>query len=450
MIIILKKAPMWRMPIITKMIPTTIPMMMTIIPRDKSHEDDATSHEDDPNYHPDDDDDHPDDDDDHPDDDDDHPEDKSHEDDAKSHEDDPDYHPDDDDDDDHPDDDDDHAEHNSHENYEDDPNYYPDEDEDNFEDSHEDHARSVELRQIKGGHIQQQNGYVKYDVEGVGYNPWQPEINQLDDEISFGVEPLPPVQASDVAHGVEAVDGESEDDDSYRTWFYNKFANVGDALEDSLDTIRDKVSGAVDTIQDVAEDAADKIHDAAHSTGSTIVDAYHSLKDRFSELRQKIHHLFSSFGLMVQRGADYCIQHLQHTANQVREAQILDKLQQKLKDGNEHVTAFFTILGEKITSWAQSHGHDNVDQGLILVESHGDQTADEGSGDRENVFPNLFQDQEVLDQMNQMVNQGVITQEELDLLYQQTEQVSGHQYNQGAIIESHSRRRNLRSRVTVV
>ncbi|XP_068230177.1 uncharacterized protein [Palaemon carinicauda] len=445
MIIILKKAPMWRMPIITKMIPTTIPMMMTIIPRDKSHEDDATSHEDDPNYHPDDDDDHPDDDDDHPDDDDDHPEDKSHEDDAKNYEDDPNYYPDYDED---------HPEDKSHEddakNYEDDPNYYPDEDEDNFEDSHEDHARSVELRQIKGGHIQQQNGYVKYDVEGVGYNPWQPEINQLDDEISFGVEPLPPVQASDVAHGVEAVDGESEDDDSYRTWFYNKFANVGDALEDSLDTIRDKVSGAVDTIQDVAEDAADKIHDAAHSTGSTIVDAYHSLKDRFSELRQKIHHLFSSFGLMVQRGADYCIQHLQHTANQVREAQILDKLQQKLKDGNEHVTAFFTILGEKITSWAQSHGHDNVDQGLILVESHGDQTADEGSGDRENVFPNLFQDQEVLDQMNQMVNQGVITQEELDLLYQQTEQVSGHQYNQGAIIESHSRRRNLRSRVTVV
>ncbi|XP_064121541.1 uncharacterized protein LOC135225892 [Macrobrachium nipponense] len=352
--------------------------------------------------------------------------------------------------------------------YRDDPNYYPDDDDDEYDDyleyydsaedethesaendkdddeEEEDDASSKEKRQYKGGAIQQ-NGHVKYDVDGAGSDQWIPVINELDDEISSGVEPLPPIQAPDVSKGVEAVDHE-DDDHSLSNWvggrwgdFVNAVGTVGDHVEDTFEAI------------------GHRIHGAAHSAGSSIVDAYNSLKNRFSELREKIHQLFSGFGLMVQRGADYCIQHLQHTANQVREAQLLDKLQEKLKEGNEQVTAFFTILGEKVTSWAQSQGHQDVDEGLILVDSHlgqggsthGDHTEDE-DGNREQMFPNLYRDQEVLEQMNKMVSQGVITQQELDLLYQTEQVVKPQQPNPDIRAESHTGRRNLRSRIVVL
>ena len=349
--------------------------------------------------------------------------------------------------------------------YRDDPSYYPNEDDyddyldyyDSSEDTtkeevddekeDDEEANSKEKRQYKGGLIQNQNGEIGYDVDGAGSDPWRPVINELDDEIRSGVVPLPPIQAPDVSKGVEAVGDEGDEDDgSFSDWvgdrwgdFVSGLGKVGDHIDDTFDTI------------------GDRIHGAAHSAGSSIIEAYHSFKNKLSELRVKIHRLFSSFGLMVQRGADYCIQRLQHTANQVREAQLLDKLHKKLKEGNEQVTAFFTILGEKFTSWARSQGQEDVDEGLILVDgsfgpggTHGDHTEDE-DGNREQVFPNLFQDQEVLEQMNKMVSQGVITQEELNLLYQQTEQgVKPPQQDPAIHVDSHTRRRNLRSRIVVL
>ncbi|XP_063588715.1 uncharacterized protein LOC134765850 [Penaeus indicus] len=300
------------------------------------------------------------------------------------------------------------------------------------------------LRQYKGQYSQQQDQYRQAD--------------QLD--LAHGVEPLSPGSQGrvDVGLGVEPVvedDGYSFGDWLDNTWnaASDKVEDFGDRAEDTFRDIGHSISGAVET-------AVDKVQETAHAygwsfyqvrakvnlmeelpevltslqrilcqAGEHIVSTYEKAKEKMAVLKERLAVIFTKLGVTIQLGAEYCFQKLAHAVDQVRSSQVLDKLEQELQKGNEQVSKFLSVLGQKITAWKAEHPGTDIDAGLVI--HHGQQ---EGQGDQlghsvdgthgEQTVPEFFWDQQVVGELDKLVEQGVLTQDDLQVFpLQQSTQV---------------------------
>lgn len=262
------------------------------------------------------------------------------------------------------------------------------------------------LRQYKGQYSQQQDQYRQAD--------------QLD--LAHGVEPLSPGSQGrvDVGLGVEPVE---EEDDGYSVgdWFRDrwnaasdKVEDLGDRAEDAFHDIGHSISGAVET-------AVDKVHETAHAAGEHIVSTYEKAKEKLAILKERLATIFTKLGVTIQLGVEYCFQKLAHAVDQVRSSQVFDKLEQELQKGNEQVSEFFSVLGQKITAWKAEHPGTDIDAGLVV--HHGQQ---DGQGDQlghsvdgtqygEQAVPEFFWDQQVVGELDKLVEQGVLTQDDLQV-----------------------------------
>lgn len=263
------------------------------------------------------------------------------------------------------------------------------------------------LRQYKGQYSQQQ----------------QDEYRQADQlDLARGVEPLSPGSQGrvDVGDGVEPVEEEDDDGYSFGDWFRegwrrasDKVEEFGDRAEDTFHDIGHSISGAVGT-------AVDKVHETAHAAGEHIVSTYEKAKEKLAILKQRLATIFTKLGVTIQLGAEYCFQKLAHAVDQVRSSQVLEKLEQELQKGNEQVSEFFSVLGQKVAAWQAEHPGTDIDAGLVVVhhgqqEGQGDQLGHtvDGTQNGEQAMPEFFWDQQVVGELDKLVEQGVLTQDDL-------------------------------------
>ncbi|XP_047498722.1 uncharacterized protein LOC125045479 [Penaeus chinensis] len=261
------------------------------------------------------------------------------------------------------------------------------------------------LRQYKGQYSQQQDQYRQAD--------------QLD--LAHGVEPLSPGSQGrvDVGLGVEPV-VEEDDGYSFGDWLANTWDAASDKVEDLGDRAEDTFRGIGHSISGAVETAVDKVQETAHAAGEHIVSTYEKAKEKLAILKERLAVIFTKLGVTIQVGAEYCFQKLAHAVDQVRSNQVLDKLEQELQKGNEQVSKFFSVLGQKITAWKAEHPDTDIDAGLVI--HHGQQ---EGQGDQlgynvdethgEQTVPEFFWDQQVVDELDKLVEQGTLTQDELQV-----------------------------------
>ncbi|KAB7498294.1 hypothetical protein Anas_09167, partial [Armadillidium nasatum] len=156
-----------------------------------------------------------------------------------------------------------------------------------------------------------------------------------------------------------------------------------------------------------AQEFGDSVGRAFHTTVEGIGGHFNALWDKFKKV-------LSNFGYEIQRGARYVFTVISTSVEEVKASELIEKLEQRLEQGNEIVDEFFQKVGQKMTSWAQQHNHENIDEGLFL----------ETQQSKENNFLDIFQDPEIHQQVNKMVTGGVITQDEADL-FSQIKQTKG-------------------------
>ncbi|XP_042231161.1 uncharacterized protein LOC121872456 isoform X2 [Homarus americanus] len=276
-----------------------------------------------------------------------------------------------------------------------------------------------------------------------GYKQYQYGNKGVDvSELSHGVEPLGGGgQHVDLSTGVEPERGD-DDDFSLGDWLEHQWGHVsdtaesvGDKISDVADNVFDAASHVAGTAHDVASHTIDKIQDAAESVGEHVVTAYHHARESVPRLKTYIASAFSKFGLLIQQGLHYCFQRLTHTYDQVRGSEVLDKLQQKLQEGDAQVAEFFQLVGQKMETWSQQQVPENVDEGLIIhhnqLEQEGHNHQQEGghqqSGHTEQLVPDLFQDEEIRIHLSKLVEVGVLAQDDLVVFSQQEQQQEQHE-----------------------
>ncbi|RXG52828.1 hypothetical protein Avbf_11711, partial [Armadillidium vulgare] len=96
-----------------------------------------------------------------------------------------------------------------------------------------------------------------------------------------------------------------------------------------------------------AQEAADSVGRAIHTTVQGIGGHFNALWDKF-----KI--VLSNFGYEIQRGARYVFTVISTSVEEVKASELIEKLEQRLEQGNEIVDEFFQKVGQKMTHWANS------------------------------------------------------------------------------------------------
>ncbi|ROT79514.1 hypothetical protein C7M84_001778 [Penaeus vannamei] len=147
--------------------------------------------------------------------------------------------------------------------------------------------------------------------------------------------------------------------------------------------------------------------------GEHIVSTYEKAKEKLAILKQRLATIFTA--VTIQLGAEYCFQKLAHAVDQVRSSQVLEKLEQELQKGNEQVSEFFSVA-----AWQAEHPGTDIDAGLVVVhhgqqEGQGDQLGHtvDGTQNGEQAMPEFFWDQQVVGELDKLVEQGVLTQDDL-------------------------------------
>nr|XP_045605965.1 uncharacterized protein LOC123763033 isoform X4 [Procambarus clarkii] len=251
--------------------------------------------------------------------------------------------------------------------------------------------QSSQLQQVKGGQVLQigQNGDATLLNDDSGYgSPGHLHVlrgQQVDtSELSQGVEQLVPEggqHRAEVGVGVEPEEdtgAEDSDRPSLLGWLQKGWRhvtgavdNLGDQAEDTLSEWGDKITGAAGTVHVAAAQAVDKV---------------------------------------------------QETAKSVRGSEILDKLEQKMTEGNEQVATFFRTLGQKVSTWQQEHTVENVDEGLVVHHHHQQEGQDNDEAEVAHIeegIPDFFQDDVIKQQLLKLVDVGVLTQSDLEVFYQE-------------------------------
>nr|XP_053638976.1 dentin sialophosphoprotein-like [Cherax quadricarinatus] len=260
-----------------------------------------------------------------------------------------------------------------------------------------------------------------------------PGSGQVDNsQLSQGVEPLGPQLQKEVGEGVEPEDasgvGDRGDRPSFLRWLEKGWGqvtdtvdNLGDKAEDTLSQWGDKIADAADTVHKAASQVVDKVQDAAQSTGDKIATAFQRAKEELPNLQATILSAFSKFGTLIQQGARYCLQRLTHTFDQVRGSEILDKLERKLTEGNAQVAKLFQMLGQKVSEWKQEQVGENVDEGLI-IHHHEEHSKPQDNAHIEEAMPNFFEDDPIRQQLEKLVDVGVLTPDDIKVFYQQQQE----------------------------
>ncbi|KAL7634351.1 UNVERIFIED_CONTAM: hypothetical protein RMT77_014728 [Armadillidium vulgare] len=187
----------------------------------------------------------------------------------------------------------------------------------------------------------------------------------------------------------------------------------------------EKLKRKWNVLEESAQEGFDSVGRAIHTTVQGIKGNFNALWDKFKKV-------LSNFGYEIQRGARYVFTVISTSVEEVKASELIEKLEQRLEQGNEIVDEFFQKVGQKMTHWAQEHNHENVDEGLFL----------EIQQSKENNFLDIFQDPEIHQQVDKMVSGGVITQEEADL-FSQIKQTKGEEildssYSGSEYVDSHS------------
>ncbi|KAG7163859.1 putative histone H2A.Z-specific chaperone CHZ1-like [Homarus americanus] len=286
-----------------------------------------------------------------------------------------------------------------------------------------------------------------------GYKQYQYGNKGVDvSELSHGVEPLGGGgQHVDLSTGVEPERGD-DDDFSLGDWLEHQWGHVsdtaesvGDKISDVADNVFDAASHVAGTAHDVASHTIDKIQDAAESVGEHVVTAYHHARESVPRLKTYIASAFSkrlgtcnsaTVGVKVpQLGVGGEGAETTESFNMVRGSEVLDKLQQKLQEGDAQVAEFFQLVGQKMETWSQQQVPENVDEGLIIhhnqLEQEGHNHQQEGghqqSGHTEQLVPDLFQDEEIRIHLSKLVEVGVLAQDDLVVFSQQEQQQEQHE-----------------------
>nr|XP_045605952.1 uncharacterized protein LOC123763033 isoform X2 [Procambarus clarkii] len=317
--------------------------------------------------------------------------------------------------------------------------------------------QSSQLQQVKGGQVLQigQNGDATLLNDDSGYGSPGQQVDTS--ELSQGVEQLVPEggqHRAEVGVGVEPEEdtgAEDSDRPSLLGWLQKGWRhvtgavdNLGDQAEDTLSEWGDKITGAAGTVHVAAAQAVDKVQETAKSARELLQDAWGVVRARalttlqqtgekiataFQKAREALPHLqagilaaFAKFGTLVQEGAHYCLQRLTTAYDQVRGSEILDKLEQKMTEGNEQVATFFRTLGQKVSTWQQEHTVENVDEGLVVHHHHQQEGQDNDEAEVAHIeegIPDFFQDDVIKQQLLKLVDVGVLTQSDLEVFYQE-------------------------------
>ncbi|XP_053638977.2 uncharacterized protein [Cherax quadricarinatus] len=199
-------------------------------------------------------------------------------------------------------------------------------------------------------------------------------------------------------------------------------------------------------------------HDQEEKTGSSmllnwVILKWNKAKEKVlkvvgevQEVKKSVTQFMYKFAELMDEGAQYCIHKLRYAARELdsRATKVLEKLEEKLREGNEKVAAFFRLIGTKVHEWGRQHegveigangdmnGTENMGMmGISVagsVDEHSDVSQYQGDGSLENKLPqdvdlqsaaiedmpNFFQDEAVLEKFDELVREGILTAEEVE------------------------------------
>ncbi|KAF2368122.1 hypothetical protein FHG87_001119 [Trinorchestia longiramus] len=171
----------------------------------------------------------------------------------------------------------------------------------------------------------------------------------------------------------------------------------------------------------VAQNVARGAREFGNDVSDTATGLWNKVDDTFDDVWNHFMDGLKKLGNSIQQGAVYCAHVLQQKADDVRSSEFLQKLEDKVDEGNDQVMEFFQVLGEKIQRWSEEHADDDSMEDRYNGDSQLYQQGRIEAFEREG-FPDLFQDTEVQGEIEKLVDYGIIEQDEADLFVQQRRQ----------------------------
>jgi len=124
--------------------------------------------------------------------------------------------------------------------------------------------------------------------------------------------------------------------------------------------------------------------------------------------------LVRGLGSSARRGAAYCVHVVKAKAPEAQGSQLILKLEQNVKDGNEEVVQFFKVLGDKVLAWRQLQASEGVvDGGLSPLPPH---TVASYPNSPNEDLPDFFQDKDIKTELQNMVNNSILSNDDVHLL----------------------------------